>query len=89
MPMITDPRWNAINFDGTPASGAKLFVFANGTDNEVQTYADSAMTVKNTTPLIADGRGYFPTFFAPAGTYKVRVETSEGSLISETSGVVA
>lgn len=89
MPMIRDPRWNAINFDGTPASGAKLFVFANGTDNKVQTYADSAMTVKNTTPLIADGRGYFPVFFAPAGTYKIRVETSEGSLISETSGVVA
>lgn len=89
MPMIRDPRWSAINFDGTPAAGARLFVFANGTDNEVQTFADSAMTVKNTTPLIADGRGYFPAFFAPAGTYKVRVETSEGSLISETSGVVA
>lgn len=87
--MIRDPRWSAINFDGTPAAGARLFVFANGTDNEVQTFADSAMTVKNTTPLIADGRGYFPAFFAPAGTYKVRVETSEGSLISETSGVVA
>lgn len=89
MPMIKDPRWSAINFDGTPAAGAHLFVFANGTDNEVQTFADSAMTVKNTTPLIADGRGYFPVFFAPEGTYKVRVETSEGSLISETSGVVA
>lgn len=89
MPMIRDPRWNAINFDGTPAAGARLFVFANGTDNEVQTFADSAMTVKNTTPLIADGRGYFPAFFAPAGTYKVRVETPEGSLISETSSVVA
>lgn len=89
MPMIKDPRWSAINFDGTPAAGARLFVYDNGTDNEVQTFADSVMTVKNTTPLIADGRGYFPVFFAPAGTYKVRVETSEGSLISETSDVVA
>lgn len=89
MPMIKDPRWAAINFDGTPCAGARLFVYANGTDTLVQTYSDSTLTVKNTTPLIADGRGYFPVFFALAGTYKVRIETPEGSLISETSNVVA
>lgn len=88
MPMVKDPRWAAINFDGTPAAGARLYVFQNGTDIEVQTFADSAMSVRNTTPLIADGRGYFPVFFAPAGTYKVRIETDSGVLITETSGVV-
>lgn len=88
MPMINDPRWAAINLDGTPASGARLFVYQNGTDIEVQTYSDQSMTVKNTTPLIADGRGYFPVFFAPVGTYKVRVETDAGVLISEVSGIV-
>ena len=34
MPMIKDPRWSAINFDGTPAAGARLFVYVNGTDIE-------------------------------------------------------
>lgn len=88
MPMVKDPRWAAINFDGTPAAGARLFVFQNGTSIEVQTYADAAMTVPNTIPLIADGRGYFPAFFTPAGTYKVKIETDVGMPISETSGVV-
>lgn len=89
MPMIKDPRWSAINFDGTPAAGARLFVYANGTDNEQITYSDPACTIKNTSPLIADGRGYFPVFYCPNGTYKVIIETDNGALISETQGVVA
>lgn len=89
MSMVKDPRWSAINFDGTPAAGARLFVYANGTDNLVQTYSDAIMTVKNTSPLIADGRGYFPVFYAPEGTYKIRIESDVGALISETLGVVA
>lgn len=89
MPMIKDPRWSAINFDGTPAAGARLFVYANGTDIETQTYSDSAMTVKNMSPLIADGRGYFPVFYCPTGTYKVRIEDNSGVLITETQGIVA
>lgn len=89
MPMVKDPRWAAINFDGTPAAGARLFVFQNGTDIEQITFADAACTIKNTSPLIADGRGYFPVFYCPEGTYKVRVETDNGSLISETQGIVA
>lgn len=88
MPMINDPRWSAINIDGTPANGARLFVYQNGTDIEVQTYSDSSMMIKNTMPLIADSRGYFPVFFAPTGIYKVRVETDAGVLISEVSGIV-
>ena len=88
MPMIKDPRWSAINFDGTPAIGARLFVYENGTSNIVTIYSDKNLQVKTTTPIIADGRGYFAPFYAPAGTYKVRIETAEGSLISETANVV-
>lgn len=89
MPQLKDPRWAAINFDGTPAAGARLFVYANGTDNIVPTYSDSVLTIKNTSPLIADGRGYFPVFYVPDGTYKVRIESDNGALISEAQGVVA
>lgn len=89
MPMIKDPRWTAINLDGTPAEGARLFVYENGTDIAVQTFANAALTVKNTAPLIADGRGYFPAFYAPAGTYKVRIESADGVLISVVEGVSA
>ena len=87
MPMVKDPRWSAINFDGTPCSGARLYVYQNGTSIGVQTYSDPAMTVPNTNPLIADGRGYFPVFFVPAGTYKVVIETADGVLVTETNYV--
>lgn len=88
MPMIKDPRWSAINFDGTPAAGARLFVYDNGTSTLVNTYSDKNFQTPTTTPIIADGRGYFAPFYAPAGTYKVRIETPEGKLISETANVV-
>lgn len=88
MPMVKDPRWAAINFNGTPCSGALLYIYANGTDNLVTTYSDVNMTTLNETPLVADGRGYFPTFFTPAGTYRVCIKTPEGVSISETADVV-
>lgn len=87
--MIKDPRWAAINFDGTPASGAKLYIYDNGTDNLVPVYSDINMTVRATNPVVADGRGYFPVFYAREGTYKIKIETSEGALISEVSNVSA
>ena len=86
--MVKDPRWAAINLDGTPCAGAKLYTYANGTSDIVQTYSDIALSVANETPLIADGRGYFPPFFVVNGTYKVRIETPDGVLISETSNVI-
>ena len=88
MPMVKDPRWAAINFDGTPAAGARLFVYDNGTSNAVATYSDEILMTPTTVPLIADGRGYFPPFYVANGTYKVRIETHEGKLISETANVV-
>ena len=32
MPMIQDPRWTAINLDGTPCAGAELTVYTADTD---------------------------------------------------------
>lgn len=84
--MIKDPRWVALNYDGTPATGAKLYVYENGTDNKVPVYADVAMTVR--LEPVADGRGFFPVFFANKGTYKVIVEAENGALISEVENVI-
>ena len=89
MPMIKDPRWSAINFDGTPAAGARLFVYASGTDNLASIYSDPALSIIQENPVIADGRGYFPVFYALEGTYKVVIQSENGSPISEVQGVVA
>lgn len=89
MPMIKDPRWAAINFDGTPCAGAQLTVYVNGTSNLAQTFSDNSLMTPTTMPIIADGRGYFPPFYAASGTYMIRIHTPEGVLISETANVVA
>lgn len=86
--MVKDPRWTAINFDGTPASGALLYVYKNGTDELVKAYSDVNMTVLTTMPIVADGRGYFAPFYTTNGTYKVKITTADGVIISETSNVV-
>lgn len=89
MPMIKDPRWSAINLDGTPAINARLFVYQNGTDILASIYSDNTMLVPQSNPVIADGRGYFPPFYAVAGTYKIVIQSENGAPISEISNVVA
>lgn len=87
MPMIKDPRWVAINLDGTPAAGAKMFVYDAGTDNEEFVYADEARST--IIKPVADGRGFFPVFFGvPGKKYKIRIESANGSLICEIDNVV-
>ena len=88
MPMVKDPRWSAINMDGSPCVGAQIYVFTNGTSEVAQMYSDPTLQTPTTTPIIADSRGIFPPFYAAPGTYTVRVNTPEGSLISETPNVV-
>lgn len=90
MPMLKDPRWSAINFDGTPCAGARMYVYDGGTDNLAAIYSDAAMTVRAENPLVANGFGVFPVVFTPAGeTFKVRIETDLGVLISQVDGLTA
>lgn len=85
--MLKDPRWAAINFDGTPASGAKMFVYQSGTDILAELFSDKDLTVRLENPLIADGFGYFPVAHAATGSYKVRIESSRGVLMGQVDGV--
>ena len=83
MTMIKDPRWSAINFDGTPAAGAKMFVYQAGTDILANLYTASNFQVPLSNPLIADGFGYFPIAHTATGDYKIRIESANGVLLSQ------
>jgi hypothetical protein len=87
MPMIKDPRWSAINFDGTPAAGAKMYVYEAGTDILSKIYTDDTQTTVLENPLIADGYGFFPVAYLSTGDYKVRIENANGALISQVNNV--
>lgn len=78
-----DPRWSAINPDGTPCAGAQLFVYDAGTDVlTTLTNPDGGAVLPN--PLTADERGYFPVFTVNNGTtYKVKITAPSGAVISQ------
>lgn len=53
------PILQAIDQNGDPAPGAKLFVFATGTTTPVAVFSDEALSVALPNPIIANARGYF------------------------------
>ncbi len=56
----------------SPFDGSKLFFFSTGTSTPKDTFSDSALTIPNANPVIADANGLFPKIFLN-GTYKVRL----------------
>ena len=53
------PILQAIDQNGDPVPGAKLFVFASGTTTPVAVFSNQALTVALPNPVIANARGYF------------------------------
>jgi hypothetical protein len=53
------PILQAIDQNGNPVPGAKLFVFASGTTTPVVIYSNQSLTTPLPNPLIANARGYF------------------------------
>jgi len=53
------PILQAIDQNGNPVPGAKLFVYQTGTTTPVAIYSNSGLSVALPNPLIANARGYF------------------------------
>jgi hypothetical protein len=53
------PILQAIDQNGNPVPGAKLFAFASGTTTPVVIYSNQSLTTPLPNPLIANARGYF------------------------------
>ena len=69
--------------NGNILSGAKMYVFDAGTTTPVDFYSDSALSVAQTNPLVADSGGLFDNSYLSAGTYKIRFTTSAGATLLE------
>lgn len=78
---LQPPGLRALDANGSPISGALLYVYDVGTTTLKSIYTDSALTVAATNPLVSDASGYFATTFLAAGTYKLRCTTAAGVLI--------
>lgn len=63
-----------------PSSGAQLFFFKTGTNDDKDTFTDVNGLTANTNPVIADSNGLFPDIFI-TGKYKVVLKDKNGSQI--------
>lgn len=78
MPLIYNPRIQALDANGDAYSGAKMTVFDAGTVDLRQTFSDIGLTTPNANPLIADSAGIFGPFYlaASATNYKLKFDTA-------------
>lgn len=78
MALLFDPFFQAIDENGNPLSGAKLYFYITGTSTPKDTFPTSALTnPANANPVVADAAGRFGAIYlAQDVDYKVILKTS-------------
>lgn len=66
----------AVDANGDPVSGAKLYFYLPNTTTALTTYQDSGGVTQHPSPIIADSNGYFGDIFGTFNQYKVLITTS-------------
>ena len=70
MALLTfNPKFQALDDNGDPLSGGKLYTYAAGTTTEKTTFQDADEVTPNTNPIILDSRGEAPVYL-DEGAYK-------------------
>lgn len=80
---IQAPYIHVEDANGNPYVSAKLYVYAVGTTTKLAIYSNEALSVALANPLTSDSAGNFALAYLAAGNYKLRAETSTGTLIWE------
>ena len=76
--LLPEVRWRAIDENGQPIAGAKLFSYVAGTSTPQALYADSNLTTPLSNPVVADSGGLFVGLYMLATGYKLDLQTSGG-----------
>lgn len=67
------PFQTALDANGDPLDGAKLYFYSTGTSELKDTFSDFALTTANANPVIANAQGEFPSIFLN-GVYRVELK---------------
>jgi hypothetical protein len=79
---VPQPFLQPVDGSGNPYPGGLLYFYLTGTTTPSNTYSDTAQTVPNTNPVVADGSGMFPVIYLASGvTYDAVLKNSSGSTI--------
>lgn len=76
--ILPEVRWRAIDENGQPMAGAKLYSYVAGTSTPQALYSDSLLTTPLANPVVADSGGLFPELFVLPTGYKLDLQTSAG-----------
>lgn len=76
-------NYRALDANGDPISGAKLYFYTAGTTTPLATYSDRALSSANANPVVADGDGWFGIIYMQASAYKVRLTDADDNVIQE------
>jgi len=75
------PRFQALDAEGNPLIGGKLYTYARGTTTPKSTYKDAAGTILNTNPIILDGRGEAVIFLTEGLVYTFVLKDGNDALV--------
>lgn len=78
VPLLQLPRPLAVDSNGVPRAGAKLYVYAAGTSTPVTVFQDAELTVLHASPIIANTDGLFPPIYTDGtlGDIKINLTTA-------------
>lgn len=77
-PPINSPVFRALDANGNPLAGGKLFSYMAGTSTPQPTYADAGGASPNTNPVILDSTGQAKIFLSPSLNYKFILQDASG-----------
>lgn len=81
------PRFSAIDINGKPLVGGRLYTYINGTTTPQATYQDAAGAAANTNPIILDARGEAVIFLTESVTYTLELRDASDALIWTQDGI--
>lgn len=79
---LLDPAWQAVDANGNPYSGAKLFVYTAGSSTKETAYQDAAGSVAHSNPITLNSAGRLPDstdLYVTTGTKKLVLAPSTDS----------
>jgi len=72
---------------GAPYAGLRAYFYDAGTTTPRTTYREAGLGQPHGHPVIANAGGIFPAVFLQPGDYRVRLETADGSTLSDVDGI--
>jgi hypothetical protein len=88
--LILDMPNPALDADGSPYAGAKLFFYQAGTSTLQDVFTDATLNVPLSNPVVSDGAGRFVQIWADISkTYDVRWTDPNGALIYTFDGITS